>query len=73
VLAYACAAGTLTFQAVAVSLLFDHALGTVRPASPMRVASRASVTVRFGMLVTATAIAVAAVAAFVYKMHQHIF
>ncbi len=68
VLAYICAAGALTFHAVGVSMLFDEARGTVRLAMPMPVASRASVTARIGML-TATAIAIAA---FVYKVHQHI-
>ena len=71
VLAYICAAGALTFHAVGVSMLFDEARGTARLAMPMPVSSRASVTARIGML-TATAIAVVAIAAFVYKVHQHI-
>ena len=71
VLAYICAAGALTFHAVGVSMLFDEARGTARLAMPMSVSSRASVTARIGML-TVTAIAVAAIAAFVYKVHQHI-
>jgi len=71
VLAYICAAGALTFHAVGVSMLFDEARGTARLAMPMPVSPRASVTARIGML-TATAIAVAAIAAFVYKVHQHI-
>jgi hypothetical protein len=71
ILAYICAAGALTFHAVGVSRLFDEARGTVRLAMPTPVSPRASVTARIGML-TATAIAVAAIAAFVYKVHQHI-
>ena len=71
VLAYICAAGALTFHAVGVSMLFDEARGTARVAMPMPVSARASVSTRIGML-TATAIAVAAIAAFVYKVHQHI-
>jgi hypothetical protein len=71
ILAYICAAGALTFHAVGVSMLFDEARGTVRFAMPMPVSSRASVTARFGML-TAAAITIAAIAAFVYKVHQHI-
>ncbi len=69
--AYICAAGALTFHAVGVSMLFDEARGTARLALPMPVSSRASVTARIGIL-TAIAIAVAAIAAFVYKVHQHI-
>ena len=70
IVAYLCAAGALTFHAVAVSLLFDEARGTVRVAAPMPVSTRASVPARVGML-TATAITIAAIAAFVYKVHQH--
>ena len=69
VLAYICAAGALTFHAVGVSMLFDEGRSTTRLAMTMPVSSRASVTARIGML-TATAIAVAAIAAFVYKVHQ---
>ena len=71
VLAYICAAGALTFHAVGVSMLFDEARGTARLAIPVPVTSRARVTARISML-TATAIAVAAIAAFVYKVHQHL-
>jgi len=71
VLAYIRAAGALTFHPVGVSMLFDEARGTARLAMPMPVSSRASVTAGIGML-TATAIGVAAIAAFVYKVHQHI-
>jgi len=74
VLAYICAAGALTFHAVGVSMLFDEARGTVRVAMPMPVSARASVTASAGMLTaTANAVAaIAAIAAFVYKVHQHI-
>ena len=72
ILAYICAAGALTFHAVGVSMLFDEARGTVRLAMPMPISSRSRVTARIGML-TATAITVAAIAAFIYKVHQHIF
>ena len=71
VLAYICAAGALTFHAVGVSMLFDEARGTARLAIPVPVTSRARVTARMGML-TATASAVAASGAYVYKVHQHI-
>ena len=71
VLAYICAAGALTFHGVAVSMLFDEARGTVRHAISLPVASRLGAIARLGML-TATALAVAAIAAFVYKVHQHI-
>ena len=71
VLAYICAAGALTFHAVGVSMLFEEARGAARLAIPMPVSARASVTARISML-TATAIAIAAIAAFVYKVHQHI-
>jgi len=71
VLAYACAAGALTFHAVGVSMLFDEARGTARLAIPMPVSSRASASARIGMLI-ATAIALGAIAAFIYKVHQHI-
>jgi len=71
VLAYICAAGALTFHAVGVSMLFDEARGAARLAIPMPVSSRASVRARIGAL-AATVIAVGAIAAFVYKVHQHI-
>ena len=71
ILAYVCAAGALTFHAVGVSMLFDEARGTARLAIPMPSSFRASVTAGIGRL-TAAAIAVAAIAAFVYKVHQHI-
>lgn len=60
----------MTFHAVGVSLLFDEARGTVRLAMPMPVSRRASAIARVG-IATATAITVAAIAAFVYKVHQH--
>ncbi len=71
VLAYICAAVALTCHAVAVSMLFDEARGTTRLAIPTPASSRASVTVNIGLL-TATTVAVAALAAFLYKVHQHI-
>jgi hypothetical protein len=71
ILAYMCAAGALTFHAVGVSMLFEEARGMARLAIPMPVSSRARVPARIGIL-TATAMAVAAIAAFVYKVHQHI-
>jgi hypothetical protein len=71
--AYVWNAGTVTFYALCVSALFDEAHGIVRAEPPANDARRVSRWVGAGRIITASAVAVGALAAAIYKVQQHLF